>query len=199
MIQSVQYIVKRKIILDVINLIVSNNIRQIRKDKNLGLDELARLSGVSKSMLAQIERGSGNPSLSTLWKIANGMKVPFDALVTRPKAPYEIVQLSDIDPVLGDGGNIRNYAIFPDDENRRFSIYYIEVEPGCGWQSEPHLHGTIEFVTVFRGALELVQGDGDHTFRIEKGGSIRFEADMVHSYRNVGEEPLVFYNVLYNP
>ncbi|MCI8743256.1 MAG: helix-turn-helix domain-containing protein [Lachnospiraceae bacterium] len=184
--------------MDVINLIVSNNIKLIRKDKNLSLDELARLSGVSKSMLAQIERGSGNPSLSTLWKIANGMKVPFDALVTRPKAPYEIVQLSDIDPVLGDGGNIRNYAIFPDDENRRFSIYYIEVESGCGWQSEPHLRGTVEFVTVFSGTLEIIQGE-EHTFQIEKGGSIRFEADLVHSYRNAGEEPLVFYNVLYNP
>lgn len=67
--------------MDTINLIVSKNIKQARQEKDLSLDELARLSGVSKSMLAQIERGSGNPSLTTLWKIADGMKVPFSRLI----------------------------------------------------------------------------------------------------------------------
>lgn len=180
-----------------INLIVSKNVKQIRKEKNIALDELARLSGVSKSMLVQIERGSGNPSLSTLWKIANGMGVPFNALVTRPKAPYEIVQLSDIEPILGNDSKIRNYALFPDDENRHFSIYYVEVEPGYCWHSEPHLYETVEFVTVFSGMLEIETRD--HTFKIEKGGSIRFKADLVHSYRNISEETLVFHNILYNP
>ena len=52
--------------MDTINLLVSKNIRRIRQEKDLSLDELSKLSGVSKSMLAQIERGSGNPSLSTL-------------------------------------------------------------------------------------------------------------------------------------
>jgi len=125
------------------------------------------------------------------------MGVPFNALVTRPKAPYEIVQLSDIEPILGNDSKIRNYALFPDDENRHFSIYYVEVEPGYCWHSEPHLYETVEFVTVFSGMLEIETGD--HTFKIEKGGSIRFKADLVHSYRNISEETLVFHNILYNP
>lgn len=183
--------------MDTINTIVSKNIKEIRKEKDLSLDELARLSGVSKSMLAQIERGSGNPSLSTLWKIANGMKVPFNALVAHPKAPFEIVRISDMDPILGNGGEVRDYAIFPDDEDRRFSVYYIEVEPGCGWQSEPHLHGTIEFVTVFSGALEIEE-EGQK-FQIQKGESLRFKADAVHSYRSISGDTLVFHNILYNP
>ena len=85
--------------MDTINLLVSKNIRRIRQEKDLSLDELSKLSGVSKSMLAQIERGSGNPSLSTLWKIANGMMVPFNTLVAQPRSPYEIVRLSEIDPI----------------------------------------------------------------------------------------------------
>lgn len=51
-------------------------------------------------MLAQIERGEGNSTLSTLWKLSNGMKVPFDALTVRPKVPYEIVKTSEIQPLL---------------------------------------------------------------------------------------------------
>ena len=63
--------------MDTMNQIVAGNIRRLRKEKKLTMEELAKLSGVSKSMLAQIERGDGNPTISTLWKISNGMKVPF--------------------------------------------------------------------------------------------------------------------------
>ena len=45
------------------NLIVAKNIRRLRDENKLSMDELSRLSGVSKSMLAQIERGDGNPCL----------------------------------------------------------------------------------------------------------------------------------------
>ena len=89
--------------MDTMNAIVAKNIRRLREENRLSMEELAKLSGVSKSMLAQIERGDGNPTISTLWKISNGMKVPFDALTVRPKASYEIVKTSDIQPILEDG------------------------------------------------------------------------------------------------
>lgn len=183
--------------MDTMNLIVANNIKRLRKEKKLSMDELAKLSGVSKSMLAQIERGEGNPTLSTLWKLSNGMKVPFDALTVRPKDPYEIVKLSEIQPLLEDGDKVRNYSIFPDDENRRFAVYYLELEPGSGWQSEPHLRGTTEFITVFGGRLEI-EADGRH-FSVAKGESIRFQGDTVHAYQNPGTEVTVLHMILYNP
>ena len=61
-----------------INEIVANNIAILRKKNRLSLEELGKLSGVSKSMLALIEKGDGNPTLGILWKIANGLGVPFD-------------------------------------------------------------------------------------------------------------------------
>ena len=70
-------------------MIVAKNIRRLREESKLSMDELSKLSGVSKSMLAQIERGEENPTISTLWKLSNGMKVPFDALTVHPKSPYE--------------------------------------------------------------------------------------------------------------
>ena len=94
------------------NMIVAKNIKQLREENKLSMDELAKLSGVSKSMLAQIERGDGNPTISTLWKISNGMKVPFDALTVRPKSPCEIVKTSDIQPLLEDGGRVKIYLFF---------------------------------------------------------------------------------------
>ena len=60
------------------NKIVARNVKTLREKSNLSMDQLVRLSGVSKSMLAQIEKGEANPTISTLWKISNGLKVPFE-------------------------------------------------------------------------------------------------------------------------
>ena len=183
--------------MDSMNMIVAKNIKRLREENKLSMDELVRLSGVSKSMLAQIERGDGNPTISTLWKISNGMKVPFDALTVRPKSPYEIVKTAEIQPLLEDGGKVRNYSLFPDNENRRFAVYYLELEEGSYWESEPHLRGTTEFITIFTGKIEIL-ADGQ-SFIVEKGESIRFRADIIHSYKNIGNETAILHMILFNP
>ncbi len=183
--------------MDSMNKIVAGNIKRLREERSLSLEELARLSGVSKSMLAQIEREKGNPTLSTLWKIANGMGVPFDSLTVRPKEPYEIVKTSELQPLLEDDGRVRNYPVFPDDENRRFAVYCLELDEGSFWESEPHLKRTTEFITVFSGCVEVCTGG--KRFAVEAGESIRFRADSVHSYRNIGSGEAVLHMILFNP
>ena len=54
--------------MDTMNKIIARNIKRLREDLKLSMDELARVSGVSKSMLAQIERGEGNPTISPYGK-----------------------------------------------------------------------------------------------------------------------------------
>lgn len=183
--------------MDSMNRIVGANIRRLREENGLSMEELSKLSGVSKSMLAQVERGEGNPTLSTLWKISNGMKVPFDALTVRPKIPYEIVKTTEIQPILEDNGKVKNYSIFPDDENRRFAVYYLELEQGSYWESEPHLKGTTEFITMFTGSIEICVDN--QKFLVSKGESIRFSADTNHSYKNVGENTAILHMILHNP
>ena len=157
-IQIVYYIVNIfllwRIILDRLNILVSENIKRIRQEKNLSLGDLAKLSDVSKSMLAQIERGEGNPTLSTLWKIANGMQVSFNTLIAQPKLPYKVTKLAEIEPILDMNGELKNYSLFSDIENN-FSVYQIEVGKEISWISEAHLHGTAEFVIVIQGTLEI--------------------------------------------
>ena len=50
--------------------VIGNNIKEIRERRKLTLDAAARQTGVSRSMLAQIEKGDVNPTISVLWKIA---------------------------------------------------------------------------------------------------------------------------------
>ena len=198
-IQIVLYIVKIfllwEIILDRLNILVSENIKRIRQEKNLSLGDLSKLSDVSKSMLAQIERGEGNPTLSTLWKIANGMQVSFNTLIAQPKLPYKVTKLAEIEPILDMNGGLKNYSLFSDIENN-FSVYQIEVGKEISWISEAHLCGTAEFVIVIQGTLEIKLEE--KTFILKKGENLWFKADVPHSYCNLDEGTTIFHNILYN-
>ena len=125
------------------------------------------------------------------------MKVPFDALTLRPKAPHEIVKISELQPLYEDDGKVKNFSLFPDNENRRFALYYLELEQGSYWQSEAHLRGAIEFITIFSGAVEIQVNE--RIFTVQKGESIRFDADTVHSYKNIGNEQAMMHMTIYNP
>ena len=60
---------------------ISANLRCHRESRGLSLDQMAELTGVSKSMLRQIEIGNSSPTIATLWKIANGLKISFTSLL----------------------------------------------------------------------------------------------------------------------
>ena len=75
------------------DLSIAENLRALRKARDLSLDQLARLSGVSKSMLRQVEIGRSSPTISVLWKIANGLRVPFSLLLAKRDTPAEVVEL----------------------------------------------------------------------------------------------------------
>lgn len=172
--------------MDLINSIVAANLRALREERRLSLDGLAGVTGVSKSMLGMIERGEANPTIGTLWKIANGMKVPFTRFMARPDDAVERRRVGDIRPLLpGDGSGYRNYPLFPMDDSRPFEVYWIEVDPGGRLRAEPHPAGTQEIVAVFSGALGLRIGEREE--RLAAGEAIRFRADVGHEYSNPGK------------
>lgn len=170
-----------------LNMIIAANLRQCRDDKRLSLDRVAELTGVSKSMLGQIERGESNPSITTLWKIASGLKISFTALVNAPQADTVLVDQAAVEPLTGDGGRYRVYPLFPYEEGRRFELYSVEIEPGGSFASDSHGERTQEFVTVFDGELTLATNGGQYV--LKRGDSIRFRADRPHTYSNAAEMP----------
>lgn len=165
-----------------LNLIIAANLRQLREDRKLSLDKVAEVTGVSKSMLGQIERGESNPSITTIWKIASGLKISFTSLVNAPQADTVLVDQAAVEPLAGDGGRYRVYPLFPYEEGRRFEIYTVEIEPGGCFESDSHGERTLEFVTVFDGELTLTTNNREYV--LKRGESIRFRADRPHAYRN---------------
>ena len=63
--------------MDAMSGIIAENLKRIRKENKWSLDTVSDMTGVSKSMLGQIERGESSPTISTLWKIATGLHISF--------------------------------------------------------------------------------------------------------------------------
>lgn len=177
--------------------VVAINIKRIREQKKLTLDAASEITGVSRSMLAQIEKGDVNPTISVLWKIANGYKVSFTSLVERKNETISVVRQADVEPLKEDGGRYLNYPVFPFNEKTLFETYRIVIEQSGTLSAEPHLNGSEEYITVFAGQVEITVAD--ESFQLSKGDSIRFYANVPHSYRNMGIESaelsmLIYYN-----
>lgn len=183
--------------MDHLNQIIGENLKRLRADKGLSLDAVAKLSGVSKSMLGQIERGEVNPTISTVWRIANGLKVSFTSLVTRAQGDSEIVARSEVEPLVEDGGKVRNYPVFPFDAERGFEMYAVEIDGGGYLQAEAHSAGTQEFLTLHSGQLSVRVADEEHL--LGRGDSMRFKADAPHSYHNPGAESASISMVIHYP
>ncbi|WP_443083824.1 helix-turn-helix domain-containing protein [Vallitalea sp.] len=56
-------------------------IKEIRESKNISLNKLSKISGVSKSTLYQIENNDSKPYFDTIYKISRALKVKIDDLV----------------------------------------------------------------------------------------------------------------------
>lgn len=178
-----------------LNLIIANNLKGIRESRKLSLDKVADVTGVSKSMLGQIERGESNPTISTVWKIANGLKISFTDLINSHQSDIIVLSKNEIEPLIEDNGRYKLYPFFPYEDNRKFEMYSVEIEKHGQLNAEAHREGTEEFLTVFQGELTIVVNSEEYI--ITKGNSIRFKADKPHSYQNSSDELVLISMVIY--
>lgn len=168
-----------------LNLIIATNLKQIRDHKKLSLDKVASLTGVSKSMLGQIERGESNPTITTVWKIANGLKVSFSSLINEPQTDNKIVRRLDLEPMVEDKGKLVLYPMFPYGEIQPFEVYMVDLEKGAYYEGNTHGEGTFEILTVSLGEVTL-RVDEEDIF-LKEGDGIRFRAHKAHSYHNTND------------
>ncbi|WP_371373148.1 helix-turn-helix domain-containing protein [Sporomusa aerivorans] len=168
-----------------LNRIIASNLRRIREEKKLSLEKVADITGVSKSMLGQIERGESNPTINTIWRIATGLKVSFTGLINSPQADTIIVRKTDVEPLIEDNGKYRVYPVFPYEDGRRFEMYIVEIEPDGYYNTDTHGDKTQEFITVVDGQL-IIRTDNQE-YIVHKDESITFRADRSHIYYNAGK------------
>ncbi|MEB7776865.1 XRE family transcriptional regulator [Staphylococcus equorum] len=168
--------------------IVARNLSDYRKKHNLSLDKVAIATGVSKNMLSQIEKGTSNPTITTLWKIANGLHLSLSQLTAMNDDSVDFIDESDIIPIIDE--QIAIYPYFPYDDNKKFEMFKMEIQAGGKMLSEPHHTGSEEYIIVNKGQLKIAVDTTMYT--INSNQAFRFNSDVPHRYFNLTDEPVVF-------
>ena len=176
---------------------IGERLREIRTGLNMSLDDAAKVTGVSKPMLGQIERGQSTPTITTLWKIATGLKTPLSSFIQERQPEYTTISIHNEEPMTEDDGRMRAFPIFTYDPIRSMEVFFIEFDPGCRHASDKHNDGVEEYLMVLSGRLRLVIDRQEVV--IQKGEAIRFRADIPHAYNNPFEEGCTAYNMIFYP
>lgn len=180
-----------------IHVKLGKNLKSIRNGRGLSLDKVAELTGVSKAMLAQVERGESSPSISVIWKIANGLHLSFTSLIEEQSPSISIVKIADMEPLLEEKGSFRSYPLFPFSPQKQFEIYIVEMDPYCYHESEAHSAGVEEYIVLLQGSLEISINGSNHT--LNPSESLRFIADQPHSYKNNTDSMVQYHVIIYYP
>jgi XRE family transcriptional regulator, regulator of sulfur utilization len=163
---------------------IAYNLKTIRESRNLSLDQLSELTAVSKSMLRQIETGRSSPTIATIWKIANGLRVSFTALLRKRVVEAKVKSFRGEKPLTGESEHYRVYPLIPFEPQQSFETYYVEIDPGTVFKGEPHEGNVYEYVFVLKGSLQI-SVDGK-TFKIDEGEFLKFLANCPHEYKCLG-------------
>ncbi len=176
----------------------SNNIsavlKKVRFERGLTLEETSKLTGVSKAMIGQIERGESNPTISTLWKISAGLRIAFSDLIGHSDADYKKIDIEDIKPVYESKELMVLYDVFPFDPMTGFEYFYIKLLPGARHTSPPHFNSTEEYIVVTKGTLVLMVEN--QTFELKAPSALKFKANVEHTYTNPYDEEVILQSII---
>ncbi|MDO6654301.1 helix-turn-helix domain-containing protein [Anaerobacillus sp. 1_MG-2023] len=168
-------------------------LRAIRKKREISLQELATLTDVSKLTLGKIERGEANPSLTVIWKIANGLSIPISSLLAE-KEEVVISRKNVGNKVLSSNEALTLEPMFTDSGYGSLETHRAFLEPMGEYYADAHQEGVIEYVTVMEGrATVQVQ---EQTYELNTYDSIKFRADQKHGYLNPNSEGAVLHFVM---
>jgi len=164
-------------------------IRSLRRQRNLSLEELAQQSGVSRSMLSQIERDATNPTVATLWRITTALGVSIDeALGLAPRrVGLEVLQSHALPTISSADGLMVLKVLSPLDTAGAAEWYEITAKAKAVLRSKPHAKGTQEHLYVTEG--ELTVTSGDEVQRVAVGAMARYHADVPHVIHNATSSP----------
>lgn len=178
---------------------VGRRVKKMRNDRGWSLEELAQISGVSRSMLSEIERERANPTLTVTFRIARAFGLSLQELISSVEtAPpkIQVIRSRDRGQVFRSDKQCEIRTLSPLNLEKDVEFYEVTLRPGGALRSQPHFEGTREFLTVEDGLVQL-ESDGA-TETLGKGDSGTYPADVPHAIINTGPaDALVFLVVIY--
>ncbi|MEN3280332.1 MAG: hypothetical protein V7607_1472 [Solirubrobacteraceae bacterium] len=162
---------------------VAANVRALRVARGLSLGDLASASGAGKATLSRIEAEQGNPTVETLYALADALGVPFGALTARAAPEARHVRARDVPRVRG---SIEARVLTKIAGGALVEALEITFPAGKVRSSSPHPAGVTEHVLLTEGRLRA--GPIDAPTELEAGDVLRFAGDVQHEYAAIGDE-----------
>ena len=160
--------------------VIAASLRRERRRTGLSLTEVARRAGIAKSTLSQLESGTGNPSVETLWAICVALDVPFSRLLDPPRPHTQVIRAHEGPTVAAAEADYLATLLAACPPGSRRDIYRIQAEPGHPRASEPHMPGVVEHVVLSTGrALVGVTGE---PVELAPGDYIKYPGDVAHVF-----------------
>lgn len=182
---------------DAIALGIGRVLRELRKQKGLSLNDLAHVSGVSRSMLSQMETGRSVPSVVVLCKIARGLEVPVTAFLKSAEGEAPSFLSAEQTPLrISADGKCAWRTLTPGDRDRHAEFYEVSLRAGGIEKAPPYPQGVRANLAVSEGLLLVAIGGQRH--RLAAGDVLEFAAGAPHSYINPGNGEALFYLVLHH-
>jgi transcriptional regulator with XRE-family HTH domain len=164
---------------DVVAL-VSLSLRRERGRSGLSLTELAKRAGIAKSTLSQLENGTGNPSLETLWALGTALGVPLSRLIDPPGRDIQVIRAGEGVVMHAERDPYEAAMLASCPPGARRDIYRIGAEPGAGHLASPHTAGTMEHLIL--GSGRVLAGPAGDAVELGPGDYLRYPGDVPHVF-----------------
>ncbi|MBT2473055.1 helix-turn-helix transcriptional regulator [Microbacterium sp. ISL-103] len=159
---------------------IARTLRRERESTGLSVSELARQAGISKATVSQLESGSGNPSVETLWALGVALGVPFAVLVDQQSNAPTLIRADDLAGVPSAAAAYSATLLSASPPGARRDVYLIQAEPGDPRRSDPHHAGTTEHVILIAGQART--GPVDEPVLLNPGDYLSYAGDEPHVF-----------------
>lgn len=175
---------------------VGGLVQQLRRDAQLSIAALAERADVSTGLLSQIERGIGNPSFTTLIKLAHALEVPVGRFFGGDEQAGSVVRAEDRRRLMVGEQNLVYELLTPHMHGR---LGMIRAEIAAGWSNEnvPFLHEGEECITILQGELAVCVNGSRYT--LTQGDSLTYDSSLPHWYRNASDRTAVLVGAMTPP
>ncbi len=172
---------------------LAGNLRFVRQRRALTQGQLAKLCGVPRSTIANLETGASNPTLSVLARLSRALHLSLEELLSPPRARCQLFPKGSLPVHTRARGKAQVHKLLPH-PIPGMEIDRMQVAPGARITGVPHRPGTHEYLCCEQGALTLmVSGE---RFDLEPGDVAAFPGDQAHSYHNRGGDTAIGFSVV---
>jgi transcriptional regulator with XRE-family HTH domain len=175
---------------------VGSLVREARRGR-YSIEDLARVAKVSRGSIQRLERGSGNPSFSTLARVGRALGLPLSALFESPDdGGVFVVRANERRRLLMPHDGLEYELLVPTLGHTMASLRTI-VPLGFDNREKPFQHDGEEFTMILSGRLEAHVGD--ELYAMEAGSTLIYQASKPHWFRNATKSPVELFGVVSPP